>query len=206
MAIRYILPAILALILLDSRMTSGEGPQPFRIHSVRLEGNDKTRDEILLRESLLKPGDVFRQSLARKTRERLLSLGIFQAVTIRPDTPATDEPGYVDLVIQVVELSRGVLYGGGSFSGSEGPIGTLDAEILNLQGRAHHLSTSVDLGTRRRRLSLGFRSPWILGRRMPISLHASSLSQEYVDLYRRRADEIGVRLDRGRKGSSPNFS
>lgn len=202
MAIRHLHSAILALALFDPEMTSGEDPQPYRIHSVRLEGNEKTRDDILLRESLLVPGDVYQQSLAQKTRVRLLSLGIFQAVTIKPDTPAIDRPGFVDLVVEVVELRRGALFGGGSFSGSEGPMGTLDAEIFNLRGRAHHVSTSVDLGTRRRRVSLGFRAPWVFGQRMPISLHATVLSQDYVDLYHRRADEIGVRLDRRRRGLS----
>lgn len=46
-------------------------------------------------------------------------------------------------MIQVVELRRGVWYGGGTFSGSEGPIGTLDAEIPNLQGRDRTRGSAV---------------------------------------------------------------
>lgn len=190
----------LALWLASAPALGSDPPEPYRIHAIRIEGNEKTRDEVVIREFLVHPGDLYRQSRVDQTRDLLRSLGIFRTVDIAPRRVRSDTGSpALELVIRVAEQRRGLLFGGGGFSRSEGLMATLDAQIPNLRGMAQRLDTAIDLGTRRRRLSLGFRAPWILGRPLALSARVTTSSQEYEGRYRLHRETMGLRFDARRR-------
>lgn len=64
---------------------------PVRVGEVVIEGMTRT-DESLVRALLLvKPGEIFRPSLARRTQDRLMALGVFRSVSVTVQHPELPE-------------------------------------------------------------------------------------------------------------------
>ncbi len=89
-------------------------PRPrVRIGQIRIEGQERTRRNVIAREVRLKPGQTFRLSRAWDTQDRLFELGLFRSVRIRPIFPDTSQwgPGSesvtVDLMVRVAEKAAG---------------------------------------------------------------------------------------------------
>jgi len=78
--------------------TSSEDPH--KILAIILQGNEKTKDEIILREMTLKVGDRFDPMVAERDRLRIQNLGIFNRVEI--DMVPTSSG--VILVVSVYEM------------------------------------------------------------------------------------------------------
>lgn len=115
---------------------------PVYVERVIVRGRRNT-DESLIRELVeLQPGDLYRPSVARKSEEQLLGLGVFSGVTVAPADPdlaakvkpivvtVTERPG------QYLDFSAGVSTGQGLRSGFE-------YGYRNLFGRALGLSLRV---------------------------------------------------------------
>jgi outer membrane protein assembly factor BamA len=56
------------------------------IDSIKLVGNETTKDFVILRELNFSPGDTLTPGLAKYNRERIYSLGIFNIVEVYPET------------------------------------------------------------------------------------------------------------------------
>ncbi|MGQ9831507.1 MAG: outer membrane protein assembly factor BamA [Thermochromatium sp.] len=89
------------------------------VRRVEMQGNTRTRDEVLRREMRQLETAWFSADLVRKSRERLQRLGYFEEVAI--ETPAV--PGsadQVDVKVKVKEKPAGSLAAGIGFSQSDG--------------------------------------------------------------------------------------
>ncbi|MFO7608530.1 MAG: BamA/TamA family outer membrane protein [Candidatus Krumholzibacteriia bacterium] len=75
---------------------------PFRVRSIRLEGNRQTRDGLLTRELLIHPGDPLRWRQVEDTRRQLLATSLFRDVAVVPVQVDT-LTGETDLVVRVIE-------------------------------------------------------------------------------------------------------
>lgn len=69
--------ALLALVCFTSFSSQAEG-----IDSIIIEGNLKTRDEIILQEMALKPGDEPSEQALKQSRQAIMDLGLFRQVEI----------------------------------------------------------------------------------------------------------------------------
>ncbi len=99
-----------------------EGNQ-FRIGMIRVFGNVSTKKNVILRESLLVPGEVFDSRRLKATETRLQAVGYFKSVNVYAvQTPEDQSLGenYRDVVIEVEETPTGSfsLFGGVSTSDS----------------------------------------------------------------------------------------
>ena len=95
----------------DVEITITEGEQ-FRIGLIHVLGNTSTNKNVILRESLLVPGEVFDSKLLKMTQERLEAIGYFKSVNVYPvKTPEDQELGenYRDVFIEVEDTSTGNL-------------------------------------------------------------------------------------------------
>lgn len=86
--------------LIDFMIDEGELS---RIGKYRIEGLEKTRPHVVMRELLLRPGDVARYADLLESQRRLYLTGLFRSVFVLPEPAADGDPGRKDVVIQVKE-------------------------------------------------------------------------------------------------------
>ena len=77
------------------------GP-PFTVGDINLVGNLHTRDNLVTRELLVRPGDPLRWSRVEASRRQLLATSLYRDVNIAP-VPTDSLPGLADLEVRVVE-------------------------------------------------------------------------------------------------------
>ncbi|MFW5994853.1 MAG: outer membrane protein assembly factor BamA, partial [Spirochaetia bacterium] len=142
-----------------------------RIENISVSGNDKTADDVILREVPLQEGDVF--SLTR-LREGLRNLANTQYFTnVEHEIPEGSAPGLLDLVLNVEEapttdLNLGLSFGGGGVD--DFPIsGQVGWQDRNFRGEGQTLGLDLNASPTSQRLSLNFEErwfrdiPWTLG-------------------------------------------
>jgi outer membrane protein insertion porin family len=111
-----------------------------------------TKDETVMREVRLKPGEKYRSSDEVRTIERLKNLGIFRKVDV--DREPTAQPGVRDAVVDVEEDPNAAFVGASAGIGeTSGPSVTFELVQPNFNGRADRFRASATFGTR----SMGFR-------------------------------------------------
>ena len=121
----------------DVSINITEGEQ-FRIGLIRVLGNTSTNKNVILRESLLIPGEVFDSKLLKVTQSRLEAIGYFKSVNIYPvKTPEDQELGdnYRDVFIEVEETSTGNLSLFFGFSTLDDIMGGVDLAENNFDHR-----------------------------------------------------------------------
>jgi outer membrane protein insertion porin family len=84
------------------------------INRVLIEGNTKTRDNVIRREMRLVDGDVFDGSQLRRSNTRLNKLDFFETVEITPEPTAS--PNALDLRVKVKEKPTGQFSAGVGYS------------------------------------------------------------------------------------------
>jgi outer membrane protein insertion porin family len=86
-----------------------EGEQ-FRIGLIRILGNVQTNKNVILRESLLVPGEVFDSRRLKATERRLEAIGYFKTVNVYAVKPSEEYAlgeNYRDVIIEVEETTTG---------------------------------------------------------------------------------------------------
>ena len=124
--------------------------------------NGKTKPWVVSREISIKPGEPFNRNQLESDIRRLYGTSLFSdvKVTLRP---VTGEPGFVTIVLGIVEQSTGSLSGGLGYSQSQGVFGQVQLSDSNLFGRAWDLALNVTYGQFGGLANLTFSDPWIKG-------------------------------------------
>lgn len=127
------------------------------IRMVTVEGNTKTRDNVILREMRLGDGDLYEGSKLRRSSERLNRLRYFSNVDM--ELVPTDREDEVDLKVKVKEANTGALMGGIGYS-TYYDVG-VSASIMerNLFGRGYWLQLQGFFSWRRSTGVLSFTNP-----------------------------------------------
>jgi outer membrane protein insertion porin family len=104
--------------------------EPVRIHRIVVDGNERTRENIILRVLGLNEGQVLSWPQIRAAEERLANLGLFDVnreTGTRPTITVvdTDNPGYKDVIVQVKETTTGSFMLGVSVNSDAGLAGTI---------------------------------------------------------------------------------
>ena len=90
----------------------------FYVDKVIICGNILTKDEVIRREILLKPGDVFDTELERGSKKNLERLNLFSSISTWAEE--TDSPNQQKLIFSVLEKPEDITFGAGlSFFWSE---------------------------------------------------------------------------------------
>jgi outer membrane protein insertion porin family len=90
----------------------------FYVDKVIICGNILTKDEVIRREILLKPGDVFDTELERGSKKNLERLNLFSSISTWAEE--TDSPNQQKLIFSVLEKPENITFGAGlSFFWSE---------------------------------------------------------------------------------------
>jgi outer membrane protein insertion porin family len=89
------------------------------IERILVRGNEKTKDQVLLREIPLEPGDVFSRAKLMEGHRNLMNLQYFSSVI--PDMTPGSSDSLMDLVFTVEEQPTTDIQFGMTFSGSSDP-------------------------------------------------------------------------------------
>ncbi len=162
----------------DLTYTVAEG-SPVRIADVVVAGNRATRTATILREILVRKGELARSGLIQESRRRLEKLGIFSEV--RFDEIAVS-PGRENLVVTVAEGQRNYASLGVGLETKNDPRsvalvenmirprGTAEYIRSNIFGSAAQLSLVTQFSLIEKRAVASWEQPYILGARLPLTL------------------------------------
>lgn len=130
-------------------------------------GNPKTRPEVITRALSTAPGRVYSVRAARRDLDAVYSTGIFEDVSLVP-TPSAEEPGKLDLTVNVVERRTGGFSAGGGLSARglaegalSGMVGSCAYTQKNLFGLNQRLTASLELGQVDRLFRVSHVDPWV---------------------------------------------
>ena len=129
------------------------------IRRLSVEGNTKTRDNVILREMRLGDGDMYEGAKLRRSNERLNRLRFFSAVDM--ELIPTDKEDEVDLKVKVKESNTGAIMGGIGYSTYYDVGVTASIMERNLFGRGYWLQLQGFFSWRRTSGVLSFTNPRI---------------------------------------------
>ncbi len=135
----------------------GEG----RISKIIIEGNQKTKDYVILREMETKAGDILNRDKIQKDLQRIFNLGYFSDVNA--DIKSAETPGEIVLTIKVLEQLTGQAGGGLAYSTRDGISLVLGIKDSNLLGTGRNLGLYLNIGLTAHDITINYTEPYIFG-------------------------------------------
>ncbi len=146
---------------------------PVHLRLINIVGNTKTREKVIRRELLIKPGMIFKRSLLGRSLREVMVLNFFGDVT--PDWDILPN-GDIDLKIKVQEKPTGQFTIGAGYSQRDGMVATIGLGVPNLFGTGQTATLNLDMGKRRNTFDLSYQEPWLLD--TPTSLYGQFYLQD----------------------------
>jgi len=119
---------------IDFEIRIVEGPQA-TIKTIRIAGNEKTKDFVIRREIRTLPGDKFSRSLLIRSQREIAQLNFFDQEKIKIDPMPNPEDGTVDINYGVEEKSSDQLELSAGWGGFIGLTGTLGVTFNNFSSK-----------------------------------------------------------------------
>lgn len=147
-----------------------EGEQ-FYLETINIQGNTKTRNEVILRELALAPGDLFYLDNMKDSEARLRSTRFFDEVHLSPEE--TNIPNRRNLRVVVKEGRTGNIVFGAGFSTVESFVVTAELSQSNFdflnyknmfQGAGQKFRIRGSIGFESNQILISFENPWIFNR------------------------------------------
>jgi len=129
-----------------------------RLEKIVIEGNDKTKEKVIIREMSIEPGDLFNFEKAKKSLQNIYNLGYFEDVSMKLE-PGSEEDTIV-LVIKVIEKNTGKFGIGAGYNSEEGLMGFASYEEKNLFGGGQKVEAKLEVGGRTT-YKVSFLEPWL---------------------------------------------
>lgn len=142
------------------------------VENIIIKGNTKTKDEVILREIPLKPGDVFSRNKIMNGVRNLYNTQYFSSVV--PEPVSGSEENLVDLVFTVEEQSTTSLQFGMTFTGISDPDDLpislyTKIENSNFKGTGRSVSAGATISSSTQDVNLGYSQSWIKDQPITIS-------------------------------------
>lgn len=156
-----------------------EEGQEYKIGLIRVFGNVQTQTSVILRESLLVPGETFDSAKLKATQTRLENIGYFKSVNVYAVRTQDDQllgENYRDVYIEVDETTTGNMSLFFGLSSSDGVFGGLDITETNfnykgfghlfkegpsaLRGGGEYAHAKVQLGSKDRTYTVAWLTPY----------------------------------------------
>ncbi len=159
---------------------------------ININGNDKTKDNVIRRELAVHPGEEFNTVNLRASENRLKNLGYFED-PIEMNILETDVPNVKDISFTVREKPTGTINFGAGFSSIDSVVGFVDLVQTNFDiadwprftGAGQKFRISLKGGPRRKDAVVNFTEPWFLGRRLAFGVegffHEYNFLSDYYD-------------------------
>ncbi|MDR2481408.1 MAG: outer membrane protein assembly factor BamA [Spirochaetaceae bacterium] len=140
------------------------------VEHIIIKGNKKTKDNVIIREIPLEPGDIFSKSKILEGYRNLYNLQYFSSVI--PDTPPGSVDGLLDLIVTVEEQPTTDVQAGLTFSGTSDP-NSFPMSVMvkltdrNFMGNGNIFGVEGNLSPDLLSLSVNYTKRWLFG--LPLS-------------------------------------
>lgn len=170
-----------------------ETPRVF-VERININGNIRTLDKVVRRESKLVEGDPFNRSKLAKSERDIKNLDFFDNVTVDVSQGSAPDKTVVDVNVQ--EKSTGELSIGAGFSSSDGPLADLQIRERNLLGKGQDLAFSTTIAGTRTEFNASFTEPYFLNRDISagVDLFHSTSDLQDESSYDQKRTGGGLRL------------
>jgi outer membrane protein insertion porin family len=139
--------------------------RPVSIGRIILRGNVRTRDEVIMRELLVKQGDPYDYGAILTSQQRIYHFGYFRVARFDPVHPGVKE--YItDLLFTVEERPAGAVTLSVGYGDLDRIRGSVEVSHRNLWGTARYASLRYEQSDILKRAIFNFQEPWILGYRL----------------------------------------
>lgn len=149
------------------------------VRRVTIEGNEKTRDNVIRREVKLADGDQFSGSKLRRSNERLDKLEYFEKLDI--ETVPTDNPAEVDIKVKVKDKNTGSISLGAGYSTSDSVFFGGSIEEKNLFGKGYHAKFQGMFSGKSSRGILSFTNPRLYDSNLAVGTDIYQVYKAYDD-------------------------
>jgi outer membrane protein insertion porin family len=167
------------------------------VRQINVVGNTKTWEDVIRRELVLYPGDVFASNRLRRSLREVFNLGFFAGppqVSVDP----VNEAGDIDLTLRVEEKSAGQFRVGAGFSQLNRVSGFIGVTEPNFLGRGYRVGVNWEFSRSRQDVNLNFTQPWAFGTPTELAFSLFAANQEKVSqqFYSDRRTGFSVRVGR----------
>ncbi len=170
-----------------------EGPRVY-VERININGNTRTRDDVIRRELRLAEGDAFNKVLLSRSERDVRGLGFFSGVSVNENPGSEEDQTIID--VNVREMPTGELSFGVGYSSAESFTTQLSIAERNFLGRGQRLSANLSLSNEVQRYAFSFTEPYFLNRDISagINLFDRQTEYEYQDGLERYERGIGFTL------------
>jgi outer membrane protein insertion porin family len=163
-----------------------------RIRQININGNDKTKDNVIRREVRVDEQDVIDTPALKRSFQRLNNLNFFETVEILPEKVDVDK---VDLNVRVKEKPTGQFSIGGGFSTLDKLVAIADITEGNLGGNGWMGRVRGQLGQNRTLGLITFRNPYLNDSLTSMQMDVYRSLTNYISYYEKKT---GASLSFGR--------
>ena len=165
------------------------------VEGVTLEGNDVTKDYVILREMDTKVGGIFNEEIFSKDLRRIFNLGFFSEIV--PEFQPGSTSDKMILVLKLKETRTNTINFGGGYGEREGWFGFTDLAINNLMGTAQGLMIRGQAGQQLTTYQFRYTNPWFLPNKLgPRTSYTFKLwNTQGNDIYLTQQDQFNVGFD-----------
>ena len=163
-------------------LTIKEG-EMMRIRQININGNEKTKDNVIRREIRVDEQDVINTPALKRSFERLNNLNFFETVEILPAQVGVDK---VDLNVRVKEKPTGQFSIGGGFSTLDQLVAIADITEGNLGGNGWMGRVRGQLGQQRTIGLITFRNPALNDSLTSMQLDIFRSATNYITYFERK--------------------
>jgi outer membrane protein insertion porin family len=158
----------------------------FYLESIRVEGNTKSKANVIIRELALRPGDVFDRKRMEVSEARLDNTSYFEDVRLSPEN--TNIPGRKDLNVTVREGRTGNFTFGAGFGSVESAVVYFELSQGNFdlfnwrsgfQGDGQKFRFRASLGTESNQVVIAFIEPWLFEQRLEFGVELFRSESDY---------------------------
>jgi outer membrane protein insertion porin family len=168
------------------------------VHEINITGNTKTWEEVIRRQLVLYPGDVFASTRLRRSMREVFNLGFFAGPPDISVNQVAGQEGDIDLTMRVEEKSAGQFRVGAGFSQLNRVSGFIGLTEPNFLGRAYRVGVNWEFSRSRQDVNLQFTNPWMFGTPTELGLQVYAANQDRVQqqFYSDRRTGFSVRVGR----------
>jgi len=164
------------VIDVDFEITEG---MPAHIREINITGNSKTYEEVIRRQLVIAPGDVFLRSRLIRSLREVFNLGFFagppQVIPGRPN-----ENGDIDITLRVEEKPAGQFRLGAGFSQLNRVSGFIGVQEPNFLGRGWRVGFDWEFSRYRQNINVNLTDPWFMGTPTEVSVNVYNRQQNQV--------------------------
>ncbi len=146
---------------------------------IEIEGNTRTRDNVIRRELTVKEGGIFDSRAIRKSTENLQRLNFFKDVSVTPKP--TVNPDQMNVLVKVKEKSTGQFSVGAGYSSSDSLMFMSEISESNLMGTGNRLALAANLSSVATRFNLSYTNPRVFDSRVLAGIDLYNWRRIYDD-------------------------